>query len=149
MTQLGLTGSTGILLVLGQNVRALTLASLLAVFSFGTLIVIVLMVPVGLASFFMTQMLGAGIDPVTVLAMLIPHSALEIPAAMVAGAMALRLGAIIVAPPPHKTLGQSWMETLADCTRLWLAFVLPVLLLAAVVEVMLTPRIVSWLAGGG
>lgn len=149
MAELGLFGSTGILLVIGQNVRVLAVASLLAVFSFGILAVIILMVPLGLVGFLITQMLGAGVDPVTALATLVPHSALEIPAVIVAGAVALRLGAIVIAPPPDKTLGQSWMETLADATRLWLTFVLPVLFLAAMVEVNVTPRVVSWIAGGG
>ncbi|MBN1311567.1 MAG: stage II sporulation protein M, partial [Anaerolineae bacterium] len=148
MAQLGLSGSTGILLVVGQNVRVLAVASLLAVFSFGILAVIILMVPIGLVSFFVTQMLGAGIGPVTAFSLLL-HSALEIPAVLVAGAMALRLGAIVIAPPPNKTLGRSWMETLADATRVWLTFVLPVLFLAAVVEVNVTPLIPGWLAGGG
>jgi uncharacterized membrane protein SpoIIM required for sporulation len=74
---------------------------------------------------------------------------LEIPAVIVAGAAALRLGAIVISPPPDKTLGQSWMGALADCTRVWLAFVLPVLLFAAIVEINVTPRIVGWFLGGG
>lgn len=149
MEQLGLTGSTGILLVVRQNVRVLVVASLLAVFSFGVLAVIILMVPIVLVGFLVTQMVGAGVDPLITMATLIPHSVLEIPAVLVAGAIALRLGAIVIAPPPNKTLGQSWMETMADATRVWLTFVLPVLLLAAIVEVNVTPRVVSWFVGGG
>ncbi|MBN1427183.1 MAG: stage II sporulation protein M [Anaerolineae bacterium] len=147
LTRLGLSGTTGILLIMGQNVRVLVVASLLAVFSFGVLLTIILMAPMAIVGFLVTQMLGAGIDPMVTFAALIPHSILEIPAAVVAGAAALRLGAIIISPPPNKTLGQSWLEALADATRLWLTFVLPVLLLAAIVEINVTPHIVVWLVG--
>ncbi|MBN1313265.1 MAG: stage II sporulation protein M [Anaerolineae bacterium] len=149
MEQLGLSGSKGILLIVGQNVRVMAVASLLAVFSFGVLMVIILMVPIALSSFLVTQMLGAGIDPLGTFATLIPHIVLEIPAVVVAGAAALRLGAIVISPPPDKTLGQSWLGALADATRVWLAFVLPILLLAAIVEINVTPRIVGWFLGPG
>jgi uncharacterized membrane protein SpoIIM required for sporulation/ABC-type transport system involved in multi-copper enzyme maturation permease subunit len=149
LMELGLSGSKGISLVLSQNIRALAISSVMAVFSFGTLVVIVLMTPVALVGFLVTQLLGGGIDPVVAFATLIPHSILEIPAVVIAGAVALRLGAIVIYPPPDKALGRSWLETLADAARVWVGFVLPVLLLAAVVEVTITPRIVDWLVGGG
>lgn len=149
LSDFGLSGATGISFVISQNVRVLAVGSLLAVFSFGILMVLLLMVPVALTSFLATQLLWAGIDPLTTFAAIIPHSLLEIPAAILAGAVALRLGAIVISPPPHKTLGEGWMEALADAVRLWLTVILPLLLLAALVEVKVTPWIVIWIMRGG
>ncbi len=148
MAQVGLVGTRGTLRVLFQNVRALAIASGLAVFSFGVIAVLILMLPVALVGFLVTQMVAAGIDPLTPWAAVIPHSLLEIPAVILAGAAALRLGASVLAPPPGKTVGEGWMEALADATRLWLTLILPLLVLAAFVEINVTPRVMTLVAGG-
>jgi uncharacterized membrane protein SpoIIM required for sporulation len=106
------------------------------------------MVPVALSSFLIVQLVAAGLDPVAAFAAIIPHSLLEIPAAIIATAAALRIGAVIIAPPPNKTVGDAWMDALAGATRIWFCLILPMLILAAIAEVALTPRLVVWLAGG-
>jgi uncharacterized membrane protein SpoIIM required for sporulation len=111
--------------------------------------VIILMSPVAIVSFLVTQMLLAGIDPVTAFATVIPHGIFEVPAALISGALALRLGASVISPPPGKTVGQGWLEALANAIRVWVMLVLPLIFIAAVVEVTLTPRIVGWIVGGG
>ncbi|MBN1119877.1 MAG: stage II sporulation protein M [Anaerolineae bacterium] len=144
----GLHGLTGVLLVIGQNLRVLVIASVLAVFSFGILLVLILMVPTALVGYLVSQMVVAGMEPAVLWAALIPHSLLEIPAAILAGAVALRLGASIISPPPGKTIGEGWMVALADATRLWIVLIMPVLVVAAAVEIYVTPAIVLWIAGG-
>lgn len=146
MRRVGLAGAPGVLLVLWQNVRALAIASVLAVFSFGVVIILVVMFPVAIAAYLSSQLLAAGVSPLTVFATLIPHSIIEIPAAILAASAALRLGAVVISPPPNKTLGQAWLETLADATRLWVTLILPMLILAAIIEVNVTPQLVSWIA---
>ncbi len=143
----GFTGLQGVALIAWQNIRVLAVASGLAVFSFGVLAVMLLMVPLGLAGFLSATMLTAGIDPLTVWAALIPHSLLEIPAAILAGAAALRLGAVVISPPPGKTVGQAWTEALADATRLWFTLILPMLILAAFVEIFVTPGLIRLVVG--
>jgi len=93
-------------------------------------------------------MVVAGMEPAVLWAALVPHSLLEVPAVILAGAVALRLGASIISPPPGKTIGEGWMAALADATRLWMVLIMPVLVVAAVVEVYVTPAIVLWIAGG-
>jgi uncharacterized membrane protein SpoIIM required for sporulation/ABC-type transport system involved in multi-copper enzyme maturation permease subunit len=148
LIQTGLHGLSGVLLVIGQNLRVLAVASILAVFSFGILLVLILMVPTALVGYLVSQMVVAGMEPAVLWAALIPHSLLEIPAAILAGAAALRLGASVLAPPPGKTVGEGWMAALADATRLWFVLILPVLIVAALVEIYVTPAIVLWIAGG-
>jgi stage II sporulation protein M len=107
------------------------------------------MLPVTIAGYLTTQLIAAGVNPMTVFATLVPHSIFEIPAAVLAAAAALKMGAVVISPPPNKTLGQAWMEALAEATRLWVTVILPLLLIAAIIEITVTPQLVSWLARGG
>jgi stage II sporulation protein M len=148
LIETGFHGPTGILLVIGQNLRVLLIASLLATFTFGVLAVLILMIPVALIGYVVSQMVVAGMDPVTLWAALLPHSLIELPAVILAGAVALRLGASVISPPPGKTVGKGWMVALADAIRLWFLLILPMLLVAAVVEIYVTPLLVGLAVGG-
>jgi uncharacterized membrane protein SpoIIM required for sporulation/ABC-type transport system involved in multi-copper enzyme maturation permease subunit len=143
----GFHGVGGILLVVAQNLRVLLVATVLAVFSFGVLAVLLLMVPVALVGYLVMQMLRAGLDPFILWASLVPHSLIELPAAILAGAAALRLGASVISPPPGKTVGAGWQAALADLIRVWLLLILPLLVVSAVVEILITPRVVAWIVG--
>ncbi len=129
--------------VLKNNVRSLTLAAILGTFSFGSLAVILLMAPVAIIAYAAFQVAWAGYDPLTfVLTFVLPHGVLEMPAAIIATALAVRLGATFIAPPRGMTVGEGWMQALADFVKAFLAVVVPLLALAAAVEVFLTPAIV-------
>ena len=149
LVETGLTGVGGVLLIIGQNIRVLAIASALAVFTVGVAALLLLMVPTVLVGYLVVQMTTAGMDPLILWAALIPHSLIEIPAAILAGAAAVRLGASILAPPPGKTVGEGWVLALAEATRLWIALVLPMLLVAALIEVNVTPWLVRLVAAGG
>ncbi len=148
LIETGLHGPTGILLVLGQNLRTLAIASVLATFTLGMLAVLILMIPPVLVGYLVTQMVAAGMEPAVLWAALLPHSMIEIPAAILAGAVAVRLGASVLAPPQGKTLGEGWMAALSDATRLWVALILPLLVVAAIIEVYITPFVVLKIGGG-
>ncbi len=135
--------------VLSNNVRALLLALLLAVFSFGTLAVPLLMVPLAIVFFFVAQVAYAGYSPLLFfVAFVLPHGLLELPAATIATALAVRLGATFMSPPHGMTVGEGWLWALADFVKVFVALVLPLLTLAAAIEVYLTPTIVVWVFGG-
>lgn len=129
--------------VLKNNVRSLTLAAILGTFSFGSLAIILLMAPVAIIAYAAFQVAWAGYDPLTfVLTFVMPHGILEMPAAIIATALAVRLGAAFIAPPRGLTVGEGWIQALADFVKVFLAVVVPLLALAAAVEVFLTPAIV-------
>jgi len=135
--------------VLSNNVRALLLATLLAVFSFGTLAVGLLMAPLAIVFFFVAQVGRLGYSPVLFFsAFVLPHGILELPAATIATALAVRMGAAFMSPPQGMTVGQGWLRALADFVKVFLALVLPLLALAAAIEVYVTPAIVVWVFGG-
>jgi uncharacterized membrane protein SpoIIM required for sporulation/ABC-type transport system involved in multi-copper enzyme maturation permease subunit len=134
--------------VLSNNIRSLLLASLLAVFSFGSLAVVLLMAPMGIIGFFMYQIAHWGLDPLLFWAtFVLPHGVFELPAAILATAAALRLGAAVVVRPPRMTVGEGWLAALADFVKVFVFVTLPLLAIAAIVEVNLTLRVVIWAYG--
>jgi len=135
--------------VLVNNVRSLLGGALLAVFSFGTLAVPLLMAPLAIVFFFVTQAAYVGYSPVLFFAaFVLPHGLLELPAASIATALAVRLGATFMSPPRGMTVGEGWLWALADFIKVFFALVVPLLALAAVIEVHVTPSIVVWAFGG-
>lgn len=135
--------------VLSNNVRALLLAALLAIFSFGTLAVALLMAPLAIVFFFVAQAARLGYSPwLFFVAFVLPHGVLELPAASIATALAVRLGATFVSPRQEVAVGEGWLWALADLVKVFVALVLPLLALAAAIEVHVTPSIVVWIFGG-
>lgn len=136
--------------IVGNNLRAILLASVLGAFSFGVLAVILLMIPVGLVGYFAGNAALAGMDPLLFLtALVLPHAVVEIPAAILAGAAILHLGLAVVSMPRGVGLGESWLTALADWARVGFGLVVPLLILAAALEVFVTPRVALFLLSGG
>ncbi|UCH59093.1 MAG: stage II sporulation protein M [Anaerolineales bacterium] len=132
-----------------HNIRAILIASVLGLFSFGVLGIIILMLPFILIGYIMMNVATVGVQPLTFLtALILPHGILEIPAIMLAGASILIVGATLASPAQGRSIGEAWLAALADWTKLMLGLVLPFLLGAAVLEVFVTPRIAIWLLGG-
>jgi uncharacterized membrane protein SpoIIM required for sporulation len=135
--------------IFGNNVRSLALATALAVFSFGIGALLLLLIPLALVGFFTTAVAQVGVNPLVFLgAFILPHGILELPAAIVATAFALRLGAAVMSPPNGRSSGDNFIEALADWAKVFLFLVIPLLLLAALIEATLTPRVVVFFFGG-
>ncbi len=134
--------------VLANNIRALVGASLLANFSFGTMAIALLMAPLAIIFFFVVQAAYAGYSPLLFLgAFVLPHAVFELPAAIVATALAVRMGASLMSPPEGMSVGEGWLWALADFLKVFIGLVVPLLALAAVIEVHVTPAVVVWAFG--
>jgi uncharacterized membrane protein SpoIIM required for sporulation/ABC-type transport system involved in multi-copper enzyme maturation permease subunit len=143
LAQLGFVSAGGAAWVFFTNLRALVIATLLGIFSFGVLGVVLLMVPLALTGFFAGQVALIGLSPLQFfVAFILPHGIFEITAAVLEGAAILRLGASVISPPGGKTLGEGWLMALADWAKISLALVVPLLLVAALIEVFVTPLVV-------
>lgn len=140
---MGQGGSRLVLAVLFQNVRVLALGGLLASFTFGVAPLIFVMLPFGIIGFLIPQVIGSPLGPGLLLAGLAPHGLFEVPAIVLAGATSLRLGAIVTRPPHGLTAGQAWLRALSDAAQVGIGIVLPLLVVAAIVEVLLTPRVIE------
>lgn len=135
------------LTIFGQNIRVVSLQMLLGVFSFGVIGILIFMLPWGLISFAAAQMVILGESPTLLLAAILPHATLEFPALLLITAAALRWHILVIAPPPGRTVQESWLDAAADCARLCLGIGLPLLILAAFVEAYVTPAILVNLYG--
>lgn len=133
-----------ILLAFVQNARVLLAATILATFTFGVLALVLVLIPFGVLGFVMAQVVFSGLSPMPFILAVIPHGVAEIPAILIAGAAAVRLGSIVTRPPEDMTVGEAWLRALGDTVKVGVGVVMPLLVVAAVLEVWLTPRVVEW-----
>lgn len=131
-----------------HNLRVLIAAALLAVFSFGTLAIALLMLPMAVIFFLVVQAASVYNPVVFFSAAVLPHGVLELPAAIIATALSVRLGAVFMSPPKGMTVGEGWLWALADFVKVFFALVVPLLALAAALEVHVTPLVVLRVLGG-
>ncbi len=127
-----------------QNIRVLLAATILATFTFGVLALVLTMIPFGIFGFIIGQVVLSGLSPLPFLLGIIPHGIAEVPAILLAGAAALRLGSIITRPPDDTAVGEAWLRAVGGAIKVGVGVVLPLLIVAAMLEVWLTPRVVEF-----
>jgi uncharacterized membrane protein SpoIIM required for sporulation len=137
--------SAGALNIWFHNLRAMSLAFLLGLFSFGVLGVVVLMIPPVLVGYFMETAAAAGLPEWKFFgAFILPHGIFEIPAIMLAGAVILKLGADLATPADEKSFGEVIIRSIANWAKVAIGLILPLLLAAALMEAFVTPLVVNW-----
>ncbi len=130
--------------IFANNVRATFLVFLAGIFSFSVLGMLVYLLNVGLVGGVLGVFKIIGYSPAVLFAAgLLPHGVFEIPALMLASAVVLRMGAVIVTPQVGKSMGEIVLEQLADWLKVFLGLVVPLLALAAIIEAYITPLILS------
>jgi len=72
---------------------------------------------------------------------LMPHGMFELPGLILASAAVLRIGAVLVTPQVGRSMGEILLEVLADWLKVILVLVLPLLVVAALIETYITPAI--------
>ena len=127
-----------------HNARATVVFLLLGLVSFGTL---------GLALFIgnialVGAVLGAAhlVDYSPLLAFtagILPHGIFELSAIFLATAAMLKTGPQLVTPQADKSLGELLLTSLADWFRVFVGLVLPMLAIAALIEIYLTPLLIK------
>jgi uncharacterized membrane protein SpoIIM required for sporulation len=136
-------------LILMQNIRVITLWTLLGVFTFGVLGILIFMLPWGVVAYIAAQFALAGQNPWDfLLATIIPHATIELPALLIAAAAALRWHATIISPPPNMTLSEAFIHAAGDFFRLFIGVVIPLLIVAALIEGLVTPQVLVRVYGG-
>jgi len=146
---LGLLPGLSVWGIFTHNVRALLIAAFLGVISFGAAPLLLLLIPLGMVGFLLGQAATIGYGPfITVAAFVLPHGIVEIPAAWIATAFALKIGAAILAPPRGLSLGEGFLLAIVNFLKIFFLLVVPLLLLAAFLEARVTPQVTLWLLGG-
>jgi stage II sporulation protein M len=73
----------------------------------------------------------------------LPHGLFEITAFVLATAAMLRLGAVLVTPNTEKSLGETFLLSVADWTKVFIGITVPLLAFAAVIEIYVTPVLIK------
>jgi uncharacterized membrane protein SpoIIM required for sporulation len=137
------------ILIIVHNVRAILLQMLLGVFTFGVIGVLIFMLPWGLVGYAAAQFHLAGEDSLTfLLATIVPHALVELPALLLIAAAGLRWHTIVIAPPPDRSLSEGFLQAAADFARVLVGLGIPLLLLAAIIEAYVTPAVLFRIYGG-
>lgn len=125
-----------------QNVRALLVGLILGIFSFGILGILPIFVTLAVVGYLYQIMLINGLPAATIItALILPHGIVEIPAAIIATAAVISAGAKMATPTATETFGETWMRSISDWTKVMIGVVMPLLIVAALLETWLTPRI--------
>jgi len=129
-----------------QNLRALILGVILGSVSFGVLGLLPLLATMGVLGFLIQVMSTQGVSPwAVVLALVLPHGIFEVPALCIATAATLEIGLGLITPQRGKTFSEALLLGLAQWLKMMLGLVIPLLAIAALIEVWITPRIATWL----
>lgn len=139
----------GMGMIFFHNLRAVVLNSLLGIFSFGVLGVITLVLPFSIIGYFSAIVGQIDLSPGEFLTgFVLPHGVVEIPAILLTGALIIRLGLTLVTPNEKYSIGEAWIRSLADWTRVIIFLIVPLLIAASFLEVFITPRVALAMFGG-
>jgi len=123
-----------------HNARTTVAFLLLGLVSFATLGLTLFLGNMALIGGVMGAASLVGYSPIlTLIAGVLPHGIFELTAVFLATAAMLRVGAQLVTPQTDKSLGEILLISLADWFRVFIGVVIPLLAIAALIEVYVTP----------
>lgn len=126
------------------NARTTVVFLLVGLFSFGTLGLTLFMVNFVLVGGVLGAAELVGFSPLLTLAVgILPHGIFELTAVIFATAAMLKVGAQLVSTNTDKSLGETVLISLADWFRVFVGLVVPLLAVAAVVEIYVTPALIK------
>jgi len=127
-----------------SNVRTMVVFLLMGLFSFGTLGLTLFMVNFALVGGVLGAAELVGFSPWLTFAVgILPHGIFELTAVVIATAAMLRVGAQLVSTNTDKSLGETLLVSLADWSKVFVGLVVPLLAVAAVIEVYITPALIK------
>ncbi len=136
-------------LIFWQNIRVVIVQTIFGIFTLGVLGTLVFMFPWIFIAVLATQFVLAGQDPTTfILTTIVPHATIELPALLIASAAGLRWQTAVMSPISGKTISESFVIRAGEFWRIFVGVVVPLLILAAIVESTITPMIVMRVYGG-
>ena len=126
------------------NARTTVVFLLVGLFSFGTLGLTLFMVNFVLIGGVLGAAELVGFSPFLTLAVgILPHGIFELTAVIFATAAMLKVGAQLVSTNTDKSLGETVLISLADWFRVFVGLVVPLLAVAAVIEIYVTPALIK------
>jgi uncharacterized membrane protein SpoIIM required for sporulation len=127
-----------------HNARTTLVFLLLGLLSFGTLGLLLFIGNIALVGGVLGAAHLVGYSPLLAFAAgILPHGIFELSAVFLATAAMLKVGALLVTPQPDKSLGEILLLSLADWFRIFVGLVLPLLAIAALIEIYVTPQLIK------
>jgi uncharacterized membrane protein SpoIIM required for sporulation len=127
-----------------HNARTTVAFLLLGLVSFGTLGLTLFIGNIALVGGVLGAAHLVGYSPLLAFAAgILPHGIFELTAIFLATSAMLKVGAQLVTPQHDKSLGETLLIALADWFRVFVGIVLPLLAVAAVIEIYLTPVLIK------
>ena len=143
-TLIGLGQNISAPFIFTHNVRAVGIILLAGLVSFSVLGMLVYIVNLSTVGALLGIFQLLGYSPLTLaLNGLLPHGIFEVPALILASAAMLRIGVVLVTPQMGRSLGEVVLESLADWTKITVGLVVPMLLIAALIETYITPVLLA------
>lgn len=133
--------------IIDQNIRVIILTFMLGMFSFGVMGLVIPPITLAVLGYICGTVFVAGYNPIILAGSILPHGIIELSVLLIASASALAMGAVVTRPPKGSTVGHAWTVRLGDSLKLFIGVIIPGLLLAAVIESIITPRIALWALG--
>jgi uncharacterized membrane protein SpoIIM required for sporulation len=130
--------------IFSHNVRAVSIILLAGLVSFSVLGMLVYLVNLTAVGALLGVFQLLGYSPLTLtINGLLPHGIFEVPALILASAAMLRIGVVLVTPQMGRSLGEVVLELLADWTKVAIGVVVPLLLIASIIETYITPVLLA------
>jgi uncharacterized membrane protein SpoIIM required for sporulation/ABC-type transport system involved in multi-copper enzyme maturation permease subunit len=127
-----------------HNLQATLLIGFFGLFSFSVLGVILYLLNISLVGGLLGLFKLMGYAPLPlVMAGILPHGIFEIPALILSCAAVMHIGLVLVTPQAGRTIGEVLIEAIADWARVMLGLVIPLLAIAAAIEVHVTPQLLA------
>lgn len=131
-----------------NNTISVLIGSGLSIISLGVAGILLLIISTGPVGFILGFFFQLNLNPWPLLAgFILPHGIFELPAVILGIAAALKISTSLIAPPDNMGIGESFQFAIVNYIKL-LGLIVPLLLLAAIIEANITPAIGCWLTGG-
>jgi uncharacterized membrane protein SpoIIM required for sporulation len=143
--------------IFANNLRVSLMTSMLSLFTLGLFSFLVPAAAFGQVGYVAAtldrlggswQTLGADSPLQFVLSYVVPHGSVELPTFILTAGLGIRLGAALLAPPEGFTVGQNIIWSLGNFFKVWLLLIAPLVLVAALIEGLISPQVVLALYGG-
>lgn len=140
-----------------RNAIQILISGFLSTFSFGLFSLLVPFFAFGGPSYIAAGLVDLGgtyatMGPLSptqfLLSYILPHGIFEWPAAILGSAMGIRVGASLMSPPKGFNVGENILWSLAQLVKVWGLIVLPLLLIAGLVQQLVSANVVAALYGG-
>ena len=125
-----------------HNLQAEVVIFGLGIFSFGVLSILAFIANFALIGAVLGALPSMGLSPWLVFVSgILPHGIVELPSIILISAAALHMGLRLVTPEESRTIGETLILTVADVLKLLIAVCIPLLIVAAIIEANITPRL--------